>query len=122
VVELAELWRRLRSGERAANHRDHALAKARGFFDLPDTDVGIGRRWRQHENDRVGLADEVGKTLSPLLSAGDRLPVQRCLEAEKPKRDIELIGKVEIVPAVGNEDLELAAFTALEALDGHHPN
>jgi hypothetical protein len=44
------------------------------------------------------------------------MAIQRCLKTEKPKRYIELIREVEIVSAVRDKHLKLAAFIALVSL------
>ncbi len=106
--------------ERATDDRNDALATAHCLLNLPGTDVGRRRGRREHEHHGLGLADEVAETPAPFLAAGDGVAVQGRLVTQEPQRDIELIGEIEILAAVGDEDAQSAAFVG-RRLAGRRP-
>jgi hypothetical protein len=110
VVEIGKLQRRFRVSQGLGKHRDNSLAEPDGLFDLPGADLRLGRRRGGHKHDCVGVADERAKPLLPVLARGDAVPVERGREPAKAKRRVDNIREVEVVAAVGDEDVELAGF------------
>src|SRR5262249_55252979 len=76
---------------------------------LPGADFGTCRGWREHEDHRVGLANQVAKASLPVLATGDAVAVDDTLKAANIReRRIELVGKLQVFAAVGDEDAKLA--------------
>src|SRR5262249_17366539 len=76
---------------------------------LPGADFGARRGRREHENHRVGLADQVAEASLPVLATGDAVAVDDALKAAKIEPRIELVGKVQVVAAGGDENAKLAS-------------
>src|SRR5262245_35477497 len=69
--------------------------------------VGARGTRRKHENDRVGLADQVAKASFPFLTTGNAFSVDETFEAASFECFIELVGELQVVAAVGDEDAKL---------------
>src|SRR5262249_12882746 len=59
-------------------------------------------------NHRVSLAYQLAEALLPFLTTGDALTVDEALKAISLKRRIKLVGEVQVVAAIGDEDAKLA--------------
>src|SRR5262249_25521092 len=108
VVAVPQTRRRARALHRAAVNGEDALAESRRLLHLPGTDFGARRGRRQHENYRVGLADQGAEASLPVLATGDAVAVDRALKAVKIECRIELVREVQVLAAVGDEDAKLA--------------
>ena len=93
--------------QRSADNRKDALVKSCRLLHLPIADFGARRVRREHENHRVGLADQVAEASFPVLATGDAVAIDETLKAVSIERRIELVGEVQVVAAVGNEDAKL---------------
>src|SRR5262249_58614808 len=74
---------------------------------LPGADFGARRTRREHENHRVGLANHAAEAPLPLLATGDAVAVDDALKAVGIERRIKLVGKLQIIAAVGDKDAKL---------------
>ena len=63
---------------------------------------------REHENYRVSLADQVGEASLPVLATGYAVAVDDTFKAASIEGHIQLVGKVQVVAAAGDEDAKLA--------------
>src|SRR5262245_18686711 len=107
VVEVPQARWRVHALEWSADDRKDALVESCRLFHLPIADWGKRRSGREHENDRVSLADQVGKTSFPVLATGDAVTVDETLEAANIECFIELVGELQVVATVGNKDAKL---------------
>src|SRR5262249_46688817 len=108
VVALAQSWWRARALQRSAVNGKDALAESCRLLHLPGADFGARRTRREHEDHRVCVSNQVAQALLPLFTAGDTFAVDEALKAVSLERRIELVGKVQVVAAVGDEDAKLA--------------
>src|SRR5262245_8857714 len=108
VLEVPQARWRPRALQRSAVNGKNALAESRCLFHLPGADFGARRGRREHENHRVGLADQVAEALLPVLATGDAVAVEDARKAASIERRIELVGKVQVVAAIRDEDAKLA--------------
>src|SRR5215831_1842451 len=108
VVALPQSRRGTRAFQRSAVNGKDALAESCGLLHLPGADFGARRTRREHENHRVGLANHVAEAPLPLLATGDAVAVDDALKAVGIERRIELVSKLQIIAAVGDEDVKLA--------------
>src|SRR5262249_8512470 len=104
VVTFPQLQWRLRVSQRLGDNGNDALVELFRLLHLPCTDFGTRRAWREHENHRVGLADQVAKASFPVLANGDVVTVDETLETASIECFIELVGELQVVAAVGNKD------------------
>jgi hypothetical protein len=113
VVEVPQTLGRFRPVQRPAIDRDDALVEPLGLAHLPLANLRLCRVRRQHEHDRVGLADHGAEPLLPGLAAGYAFPVERRLEAAQLQPRGELVGEIEVLATVGDEDAKfLGSATA----------
>ena len=70
-------------------------------------DFGACRSWREHENHRVGLANQGAEPSLPSFTAGDVVPVHDAVKAAGIECCVKLVGEPEIIAAVGKEDAKL---------------
>src|SRR5262249_12525496 len=87
-----------------------ALAQSCRLLHLPGANFGARRCWREHENHRISLADQVADPLLPFLATGDALTVDEALKAAGIERRNQLAGEAQIVAAVGDEDAKLRSY------------
>src|SRR5262252_10776562 len=87
--------------------RHITLAAATRLLRLPGADFGARRGWCEHEHHRVGLADQVAKTSLPVLATGDAVAIDGAVKAASIERRVQLVGKLQVVAAVGDEDAKL---------------
>lgn len=71
---------------------------------------------REHKDDRIGLADEFGKTFFPFRAAGDAVAVDDGVKPAPIKRRFQLVGKVEVVAAIGDENAKLVLVGQVRAI------
>ena len=81
IVQGLKPRRRPRVAKRKADDRKNTLAEPRRFLALPIADGRNGRCRRKHENDRIGLGDQVAKAGLPVLAAGNVLAVDEAVES-----------------------------------------
>ncbi len=81
VIEVAQLLRDWRAGERHGDDGQDALRQPYGLADLPQADNRDGRLRRHREYDRLGLEDEAAEALLPVLAARDAVAVEDRLVA-----------------------------------------
>jgi hypothetical protein len=108
VVEVPQAGRRARALQRSAVNGKDALAESCCLLHLPGADFRTRRGWREHKNHRVGISNQVAEASLPVLAAGDAVAVDEALKAASIERCIELVGKLQIVAAIGDEDAKLA--------------
>ena len=106
-AKIAQAARRERAVERTADDRDDALGQPSSLLDLPRANLGEGRGRREREHHRLGLADQGAEARLPKLSAQAALTVQLGSEAVSLQCTAQLVGEVEVVPAVGDVDAQL---------------
>src|SRR5262245_61622549 len=95
VVEVPQVWRGARALKRSAVNGKDALAESGRFLHLPGADFGARRGRREHENHRVGLANQIAEASLPVLATGDAVAVDDALKAANiSERRIELVGEV----------------------------
>jgi hypothetical protein len=97
-----------RALQRSAVNGKDPLAESCRLLHLPGTNFGTHRGRREHENDGVSFPNQVAETSLPVLATGDAVAVEDALKAAKIEPRIELIGKVQVVAAVGDEDAKPA--------------
>src|SRR5262249_53995253 len=85
-----------------------ALAEPCSLLHLPIADFGACRSRREHENHGVGFPNQVPKASLPFLATRDAVAVDETLKAASIERHIQLVGKVQVVAAVGDEGAKLA--------------
>src|SRR5215831_12175199 len=108
VVEVPQArWRACALQRSAVNGKD-ALAESCRLLHLPCADFGARRGRREHENYCVSLADQVAEASLPVLATGDAVAVDEALKAVSIERRIKLVGEVQVIAAVGDEDAKLA--------------
>ena len=61
------------------------LLKSSRCLHLPNADFGSRRTRREHENNRVSLANQVAKASFPVLATGDAVTVDETLEVVDPR-------------------------------------
>src|SRR5262249_45552213 len=108
VVEVPQARRRTRAFQRSAINRKNALVESCRLLHLPRADFRTCRGWREDENHRVDLPDQVAEASLPVLATGDALTVNDALKAACIERRIQLVGKLQIIAAVGDKDAKLA--------------
>ena len=108
VVEVPQARWRARALQRSADNGKDALVESCRLLHLPGADFGARRARREHENHRVGLADQVAEASFPVLATGDAVTVDDTLKAASIERRIELVGEVQVVATVGDKDAKLS--------------
>ena len=93
VVEVPQPRWRARALQRSADDGKDALAESCRLLHLPGADFGARRGRREHENHRVGLADQVAETSFPVLATGDAVTVDEALKAASVERRISWSAK-----------------------------
>src|SRR5262245_39753278 len=66
VVEVPQARWRVRALQRSANNRKDALVESCRLLHFPGADIRVRRTRREHENDGVGLANQVAKASFPV--------------------------------------------------------
>src|SRR5262249_30279499 len=84
------------------------LAESLRLLRLPGAEFGVCRGRREHENHRVGLADQVAEASLPVLATGDALAVDEALKAAKIECGIKLVCEIQVVAPVEEEKTKVA--------------
>ncbi len=108
VVALPQPRWRARALQRSADNGKDALAEPCRLLHLRVADFRACRSRREHENYRVSLADQVAEASLPVLATRDAVAIDDTLKAASIERVIQLVGEVQVVAAVGDEDAKLA--------------
>jgi hypothetical protein len=88
VVALPQLRWWARAFQRSADNGKDALTESCSLLRLPGADRGACRGRREHENHRVGLADQDAEASLPVLAAGNTVAIEDALKAASTERRI----------------------------------
>src|SRR5262249_19259936 len=85
-----------------------ALAESCRLLHLPIADFRACRSRREHEHHRVRFSNQVPEALLPFLATRDAVAINDALKAVRIERRIQLVGKLQVIAAVRDEDAKLA--------------